>query len=204
MLSTAAAPLPEAVAATATAMAMDVSDSEHPLAADAVPSVAAPAPLLPTKKGPLMFTLQELASKWDGQRVICRFDNTPMQWTKGLVITTIPPKYAHQEWEFVVYTEEDNWRHILKTKATGPGNTFERIQEWTSDADLELLNAQLSDADVIRSNARFEHGGGASRRPRRHDRRTEFIAEQYDKAVSSLRKSLQVSLLLPVVADTQC
>ena len=146
-------------------------------------------------------TLQDLCNQYDGQYVICRLPHTTTTWTKALVITTIPPRIQEAEWEFVLFTQEDNWRHVLKAKpkkkTSEDGSTimvFDHIRVWTPEDNLDELNAQQSDLEVIQSAKQHDKRGRLVPGTRFDNSQTEFFTQQYEKAVASLRKSLQVIL----------
>lgn len=150
-------------------------------------------------------TLQDLCNQYDGKYVVCRLLHTTATWTKALVITTIPPRKQDGDWEFVVFTQEDNWRHVLRAKPKKKTTddvsiTFDHIRIWTSEDNLDELNMQQSDLEVIK-NAEQHHPRGRLVTGTRFDtHQTEFFTQQYEKAVASLRKSLQ-SILFDYVKD---
>ena len=147
-------------------------------------------------------TLHDLCNQYDGQHVICRLPHTVTTWTKALVITTIPPRKQDADWEFVLFTQEDNWRHVLRAK---PKNTddgsikFDHIRVWTPEDNLDELNAKQSDLEVIQS-AGGHKPGRLINGTRFDNHQTDFFTQQYEKAVASLRKSLQ-SILFDYVKD---
>ena len=162
-------------------------------------------PPLMSKSLSQKLTLQDLCNQYDGKYVVCRLPHTTT-WTKALVITTIPPRKQDGDWEFVLFTQEDNWRHVLrakpkkKTADDDVSITFDHIRIWTSEDNLDELNAQQSDLEVIQNAEQHDKRGRLVHGTRFDNHQTEFFTQQYEKAVASLRKSLQ-SILFDYVKD---
>lgn len=76
------------------------------------------------------YLIDSLSSPWDGKQVWAIIDESGM-WRQATVLAVCPPEEKEKmgQWEFLLDTKHDSWRHIVRSKPTdGIFLSFDGIQ----------------------------------------------------------------------------